>query len=96
MATMAQVLVVDDSSLDRQLTSRLLEEIGVQVRETADGKVALVALAVMAEQLPDVVLTDLQMPNMDGLELVKQIRERFPTVPVILLTAFGSEEIAKR
>jgi DNA-binding response OmpR family regulator len=44
--------------------------------------------------MPDLVLTDMQMPEMDGLELVRQVRRRFPLVPVILITAHGSEELA--
>ena len=50
----------------------------------------------MAVNLPDVVLTDLQMPNMDGLELVGAIRRSYPSVPVVLMTAFGSEKIAMK
>jgi anti-sigma regulatory factor (Ser/Thr protein kinase) len=46
--------------------------------------------------LPDIVLTDLQMPEMNGLELVTAIKDRFPSVPVILMTAQGSEEIASQ
>jgi CheY-like chemotaxis protein len=42
------------------------------------------------------ILTDLIMPDMDGLELVQQVRERFPSIPIILMTAFGSEEAAMR
>src|SRR5262249_32527118 len=44
--------------------------------------------------LPDVVLTDLHMPRMDGLALVEALHAEFPSLPVILMTAFGSEEIA--
>jgi len=44
--------------------------------------------------MPDVVITDLQMPEMDGLELVEAIRNRYPTLPVIITTAVGSEELA--
>src|SRR5262249_53083934 len=43
---------------------------------------------------PDVVLTDMQMPEMDGLELVAEVRQQFPPIPVILMTAHGSEDIA--
>ena len=48
----------------------------------------------LAGQLPDIVLTDMLMPEMDGLELVQTIRTRYPMLPVILMTAHGSEEIA--
>ncbi len=52
------------------------------------------ALARVADEPPDIVVTDLQMPGMDGLELVRALRGRYPLVPVVLMTAHGSEEIA--
>jgi CheY-like chemotaxis protein/anti-sigma regulatory factor (Ser/Thr protein kinase) len=88
------VLVVDDSPLDRRLTTALLEKSsGARTLTAENGKQAL---EVMEKQVPTVVLTDLQMPEMDGLELTEEIRRRWPLVPVILMTANGSEEIAIR
>ena len=85
-------LVVDDSAMDRHLAGRILEKhAGLTVRYANDG---LEALAVIEGDAPDVVITDLQMPRMNGLELVKEIRAKHPLVPVILMTAHGSEEIA--
>ena len=52
------------------------------------------ALAAIQRDPPDLVLTDLQMPEMNGLELVVAIRTTYPAIPVILMTAHGSEEIA--
>jgi YesN/AraC family two-component response regulator len=52
------------------------------------------ALALIQADPPDLVLTDLHMPEMDGLQLVLEVRKNFPLVPVILMTAYGSEEIA--
>ena len=52
------------------------------------------ALESIASNLPDIVLTDLQMPQLDGLELVRRLAAEYPKVPVILMTAHGSEEIA--
>ena len=50
----------------------------------------------MAANTPDVVATDLIMPGLNGLEVVEEIKQRYPRVPVILMTAFGSNEIAAR
>jgi CheY-like chemotaxis protein len=87
-----QILVVDDSLIDRRLAGRLLEkDSGFRASYAANGEEALLRIA---ECAPSAVLTDLQMPGMDGLELVRTIRERFPTVPVVLMTGNGSEEIA--
>jgi CheY-like chemotaxis protein len=85
------VLVVDDSATDRRLAGGLLERVGCTVRYAADGKEALGHLAA---ELPDLVLTDLQMPNLNGLELVSAVKNDYPLVPVILMTAQGSEEVA--
>ena len=89
---MAVVLVVDDSPVDRTRAGGLLKkhkDLGPVF--AANG---IEALALIAEQPPDIVVTDLQMPQMDGLELVETIRRGFPGLPVILMTAHGSEEIA--
>ncbi len=86
------ILVVDDSAVDRLVARRLLEKHGGwTVVQAADGGEALTA---MASSLPAAVLTDLQMPGVDGLTLVERVREQYPRVPVILMTGQGSEEIA--
>src|SRR5262249_47668467 len=87
-----QILIVDDSPIDRQVASRLLSRaLQVEVDHAEQG---LEALEKIGRQQPDLVLTDLNMPAMDGLALVEAIRSRFPLVPTILMTANGSEEIA--
>lgn len=89
---MATVLVVDDSAVDRNLVGGLLgTDPGMKVEFAVHG---VDALERMASMVPDLVVTDLIMPNMDGLSLVSQIRSRFPLVPVILMTSKGSEELA--
>ena len=89
---MATVLVVDDSPIDRRLVGSILEKIsGTKTEYAGDGAEALLKIE---RSPPDVVLTDLQMPKMDGLELVSTVRSRFPLVPVILMTGHGSEDIA--
>lgn len=88
---MTKLLIVDDSPLDRQIAGGIVEEQGLSPVYAKDGREALTMLE---REKPDAVLTDLQMPEMDGLELVGEIQQRFPTVPVILMTAHGSEEIA--
>lgn len=89
---MTTVLVVDDSAVDRSLVGGLLEKAGnLKVEYAGNG---LEALAVIERLPPDVVITDLMMPEMDGLELVAKVRAKFPLVPTILMTSKGSEEIA--
>ena len=90
--TETPVLVVDDSSTARLFVRRLVERLpGFRVVVACDGKEALAALK---KESFAAVVTDLHMPGMDGLELVESIRDRYPLVPVILMTAQGSEDIA--
>ena len=89
---MVKALVVDDSKVDRLMIGGLLEKDGeIEVAYATDGNEALSRIE---ESPPDLVITDLVMPELDGLELVGEIRRRFPLVPVILCTSKGSEQIA--
>ncbi|MCA9124431.1 MAG: response regulator [Planctomycetaceae bacterium] len=90
---MPNVLVVDDTSLDRELVTSLLQRNpGLSVEAVDSGAAALNRLE--SSSLVDLVVTDLTMPEMNGLELVTAVRVRFPQVPVILATANGSELLA--
>ncbi|NQU24842.1 MAG: response regulator [Candidatus Nealsonbacteria bacterium] len=89
---MVTILTVDDSAVDRRLVGGLLEkEADFRIEYAAHGVEALEKLAC---ETPDLVVTDLMMPRMNGLELVTAIRQQYPLVPVILMTSKGSEEIA--
>lgn len=89
---MTMVLVVDDSAIDRRLVGGLLGKASDwRIEYAADGAEALDHVG---KSLPDLIVTDLHMPRMDGLELVRAMRDRHPEVPVILMTAYGSEAFA--
>lgn len=89
---MTTALVVDDSVVDRRRAGGILEKLlDLKATYAADGAEAL---ALIGPDTPDIVITDLQMPEMNGLELVREIRSRYPSLPVILTTAHGSEEVA--
>jgi CheY-like chemotaxis protein/anti-sigma regulatory factor (Ser/Thr protein kinase) len=92
MPPLHNVLVVDDSAVDRHLVGGLIQKMEGWKPSFAGNGVE--ALAAMEQHMPDLVLTDLLMPEMDGLELVQTVRVKFPRVPVILMTAHGSEDIA--
>jgi CheY-like chemotaxis protein/anti-sigma regulatory factor (Ser/Thr protein kinase) len=89
---MAKVLVVDDSAVDRRLVGGLLSKINDVTVEFATSGVE--ALQHVREQAPNLVVTDLIMPKMDGFTLVASLVNEFPMIPVILMTGKGSEEIA--
>jgi CheY-like chemotaxis protein len=89
---MTTVLVVDDSAVDRRFVGGILSRDGKFTVEFAeDGSQAL---ARMRESEPDLIVTDLQMPNRNGLELVAAVRMHHPSVPIILMTGHGSEDLA--
>ncbi len=86
------VLVVDDSNVTRLYVAALVGRRGRFRSLMASGGIE--ALRMIEQDPPDVVVTDVQMPDMSGLELVGEIRKRYAGLPVILMTANGSEEIA--
>ncbi len=86
------VLVADDSLLEQRYVGRILAQAGGwRVTFARNGEEALDAIAAAP---PALVLTDMNMPRMDGLTLVEKVRERFPMVPVVLMTGTGSERTA--
>lgn len=91
---MTRVLVVDDQQLLRRGLRMLLETVpGIDVvGEAGDGREALALIPSLA---PEVVLTDVRMPVMDGLELLAACRERHPGLPVIVLTTFDDQPLVR-
>ncbi|MHC4878079.1 MAG: ATP-binding protein [Planctomycetota bacterium] len=88
---MPTVLIVDDSATDRILAGGCLKESGLDLVYAQNGQEALDQIHASP---PDVVLTDLVMPEVDGLALVESLRSEHRSIPVILMTAHGNEEIA--
>ena len=86
-----RVLVVDDEASAREALEALLEDSGYAVKTAPEG---FKALGVLEEWDCDVLLTDLRMPMMDGLELLGKAREEYPDLACIVMTAFGSIENA--
>lgn len=88
----AKILVVDDNEMDRHFARGLLiKQMGATILMASDGQEAL---DLISSEQPDLVLTDLQMPHVDGLALVERIRRLYPSIPTVLMTAYGSEEVA--
>lgn len=92
--TPLRILLVDDQQLLRRGLMMLLSTVdGLEViDQAADGTEAL---AVIARRRPDVVLSDIRMPGMDGLELVERCRTEHPDLPVLLLTTFDDEPVVR-
>jgi signal transduction histidine kinase len=87
----ARILVVDDDRVILELASIVLRSDGYSVQTAGDG---IRALNLMAEEPFELVLLDFMMPKKDGLEVLREIRENFPDIAVIIFTGMGSENIA--
>ncbi|HEY3107590.1 MAG TPA: response regulator [Chloroflexota bacterium] len=82
----ASVLVVDDQSELAQMLAAMIKRDGHEVRVATSG---LAAVAAVEQRVPDLVLTDLGMPGMSGLDLADALHERWPKLPVALVTGWG-------
>jgi DNA-binding response OmpR family regulator len=83
-----QVLVVDDDPTVSDVVRRYLEQDGFRVRLASDGPAALAAVAA---ETPDLVVLDLMLGGIDGLEVCRRLRRQLPALPVVMLTALGEE-----
>ncbi len=85
------IAIVDDEARMRRSLTMLLSDLEANFIEAADGHEAL---SIWEQDIPDVVITDLKMPKLSGMELLREIKKRDPDVPVIVITAYGSIENA--
>ena len=98
--TILRVLVIDDETFTRQIIDRLLYELGIDnVTMASDGLDAMTKFSMTIENF-DLVICDLKMPNMDGFEFVKLLREKtqLPSknVPVLIVTGYSGEDIVQK
>lgn len=88
-----KILIVDDQKGVRRLLEELFKKEGWDVNVAADGKEAI---GKVGEILPDIILMDVKMPNMNGLEASQIILETYGTIPIIMMTAYGEIEVVKK
>jgi CheY-like chemotaxis protein len=82
------VVLAEDDEITRESWAMILSRFCKEVRSAADG---VEALELIEARLPDILITDLEMPRMDGMTLVKTLKERYHHLPVIVATAFNDE-----
>jgi len=88
-----KILIVDDQKGVRRLLEELFKKEGWEVRSAGDG---LEAIQKVEELVPDLILMDVKMPNMNGLEATHEIMERNSGIPIIMMTAYGEIEVVKQ
>jgi len=81
-----KILIVEDNARNRRLLKVLLRSYGYQVIEAQNGAEALEAVR---RNRPDLILMDIQLPGIDGLELVRKIKDKFGDIPIIAVTAYA-------
>jgi len=89
----ARMLIVDDQKGVRRLLEELFRSEGWDVRMAVDGREAIDKVD---EQIPDLVLMDVKMPNMNGLEASQVIMNKHPDIPIIMMTAYGEIEVVNQ
>jgi DNA-binding NtrC family response regulator len=93
MDAKASILVVDDEEVVRRSFARILDQMDCDAQSAADGEQALHAM----EQRPfDVVLLDIRLPGVQGLEVLKAIKQRWPASEVVIITGYPTVESAKQ
>ncbi|MGA3224904.1 MAG: response regulator [Acidobacteriaceae bacterium] len=86
----ASLLIVDDDPALRACLSAILGSFGYGVRDAADG---FSALAALRQEIPEIIVSDLNMPGMSGFEFLSVVRRRFPAIPVVAMSAVAAEGV---
>jgi len=92
---MPNVLIVDDSSTMRKIISRSLRQAGLAVDEIYEAADGLEGLSALANNKVNLILSDINMPNMDGLEFIRQVRANGSEVPIVMITTEGGEDLLR-
>jgi len=87
------VLIVDDSAVMRKIVERSLRQAGIEIERVLEADNGASALAVIQQNVPDMIFSDVNMPTMDGIEFIRQLQsvESAKGVPVVMITTEGSQ-----
>ena len=90
---MIKILLVDDSNTIRLVCAQILKQTGHQVRTSSSAESGL--LDIVKHGVPDLVITDIELPGMDGMEFCKRLRDAGVTVPILVMTSYSSKEMVQ-
>lgn len=90
---MSNILIVDDSSTMRKIIARSLRQAGFELTEIFEAGDGIEGLNALTANKVDLILSDINMPNMDGLEFVKHLRSKGCKVPIVMITTEGGEDV---
>ncbi|MEK7852002.1 MAG: response regulator, partial [Deltaproteobacteria bacterium] len=91
MAYKAKILVADDTATNQEILRKAFEKEGFQVVQAYDG---VAALEMVEKERPDLLMLDIMMPKMDGIDVLKRVKSIDTNLLVVMMTAHGSEQIA--
>lgn len=94
MSGAPRILIVEDSAMVRITVKRTLSSVDFQVDEAKDGQIGLEMALASADKPYDLILTDLNMPNLDGLSMIGKLRDHpaYAEIPIVMLTTESGEE----
>ncbi len=87
----SRILIVDDEESIREFLEIMLKKEGYEITTAVDG---LNAKEILTKKSFDMIISDMQMPNMTGIELLKHVKESYPDIVFMIITAFGTTETA--
>lgn len=93
---MYKVLLVDDEELERKVLSFTLQNSGLPIQILGEASNGREALAIVHQTVPDLIIMDIKMPGINGIEATSQIKAYYPTMEVIILTAYGKFSYSQR
>ena len=90
----AKILIVEDNPDSREMLVCLLKLEGYEIKSATDGKEAI---ELLEQERPDLIISDIQMPNLDGIEMIKQLRKRgkLSRVPILVMSAYRSGRVSE-
>lgn len=91
---MAIILLIDDANTIRKVCAHILTQSGHVVRTAASGQEGI--RDIVENGAPDLIITDIEMPGMDGLELCNRIRKTGATVPIVVITSYSDKEMIQQ